>query len=33
MDHDSYPDTYILGILGSIRTIAMVGASLEGSEA
>jgi predicted CoA-binding protein len=27
MDHDSYPDKYILSILGRTRTIAMVGAS------
>ena len=27
MDHDSYPDTYIRGILAKARTIAMVGAS------
>lgn len=27
MKHDSYPDAYILGILNSVRTIAMVGAS------
>lgn len=27
MDHDNYPDTYILEILGKVRTIAMVGAS------
>jgi len=27
MKHDSYPDAYILGILRSVRTIAMVGAS------
>ena len=27
MDHDSYPDSYILGILRRTRTIAMVGAS------
>ena len=27
MDHDDYPDRYILGILARLRTIAMVGAS------
>jgi predicted CoA-binding protein len=27
MNHDSYPDDYILGILRSIKSIAMVGAS------
>ena len=27
MNHDSYSDDYIRGILGSVRTIAMVGAS------
>jgi predicted CoA-binding protein len=27
MDHDSYPDTYIRGILNTVRTIAMVGVS------
>jgi len=27
MNHDDYPDSYILGILRSVRTIAMVGAS------
>jgi uncharacterized protein len=27
MNHDSYPDTYIRGILNSVKTIAMVGAS------
>ncbi len=27
MNHDSYSDAYILGILGSVRTFAMVGAS------
>jgi predicted CoA-binding protein len=27
MNHDRYPDSYILGILESVRTIAMVGAS------
>jgi uncharacterized protein len=27
MNHDSYPDAYIRGILESVRTIAMVGAS------
>lgn len=27
MDHDSYPDNYIRGILNNVKTIAMVGAS------
>jgi predicted CoA-binding protein len=27
MSHDSYPDTYIRGILNTVKTIAMVGAS------
>ena len=27
MNHDSYPDSYIRGILAEVRTIAMVGAS------
>src|SRR5579862_1209917 len=27
MDHDSYSDTYIRGILSTVKTIAMVGAS------
>ena len=27
MNHDSYPDTYIRGILNTVKTIAMVGAS------
>ena len=27
MNHDSYPDDYILGILRSVKSIAMVGAS------
>lgn len=27
IDHDSYPDDYIVGILRSVKTIAMVGAS------
>jgi hypothetical protein len=27
MTHDSYPDTYIRGILNTVKTIAMVGAS------
>lgn len=27
MNHDSYPETYIRGILGEVKTIAMVGAS------
>ena len=27
MDHESYPDTYLRGILESVRTIAVVGAS------
>ena len=29
MDHDSYPDSYIRGILNTVKTIAMVGASPE----
>jgi predicted CoA-binding protein len=28
MNHDTYPDSYIRGILNTVRTIAMVGASL-----
>jgi uncharacterized protein len=28
MNHDSYPDAYIRGILNTVKTIAMVGASL-----
>src|ERR1700751_6250154 len=28
MNHDSYPDTYIRGILNTVKTIAMVGASI-----
>jgi predicted CoA-binding protein len=28
MNHDSYPDTYIRGILNTVKTIAMVGASV-----
>jgi predicted CoA-binding protein len=28
MNHDTYPDNYIRGILNTVRTIAMVGASL-----
>jgi uncharacterized protein len=28
MNHDSYPDSYIRGILNSVKTIAMVGASI-----
>jgi uncharacterized protein len=28
MNHDSYPDSYIRGILNTVKTIAMVGASL-----
>jgi len=28
MNHDSYPDTYIRGILNTVKTIAMVGASM-----
>ena len=27
MNHDAYPDTYIRGILNTVKTIAMVGAS------
>ncbi len=27
MDHDNYPDSYIRGILNTVKTIAMVGAS------
>ena len=27
MDHESYPDTYIRGILNTVKTIAMVGIS------
>jgi predicted CoA-binding protein len=27
MDHDNYPDAYIRGILNTVKTIAMVGAS------
>jgi len=27
MNHDSYPDSYIRGILNSVKTIAMVGIS------
>src|SRR5271156_5497271 len=27
MNHDSYPDTYIRGILNTVKTIAMLGAS------
>src|SRR5579863_9001357 len=27
MNHDSYPEAYIRGILGQVKTIAMVGAS------
>ena len=27
MNHESYPDSYIRGILGQVKTIAMVGAS------
>ncbi len=27
MDHDSYPDSYIRGILNTVKTIAMVGVS------
>jgi uncharacterized protein len=27
MDHDNYPDSYIRGILNTVRTIAMVGVS------
>ena len=28
MNHDSYPDSYIRGILNTVKTIAMVGASI-----
>ena len=28
MNHDSYPDTYIRGILNTVKTIAIVGASV-----
>jgi uncharacterized protein len=28
MNHDSYPDSYIRGILNAVKTIAMVGASV-----
>ena len=28
MNHDSYSDTYIRGILNTVKTIAMVGASV-----
>jgi uncharacterized protein len=31
MDHDSYPDSYIRGILNTVKTIAMVGASAKES--
>ena len=27
MNHDSYPDSYIRGILNTVKTIAMVGFS------
>jgi predicted CoA-binding protein len=27
VDHDLYPDQYLADILGSVRTIAMLGAS------
>ena len=27
MNHDTYPDSYIRGILNTVKTIAMVGAS------
>ncbi len=27
MNHDAYPDNYIRGILNSVKSIAMVGAS------
>ena len=27
MDHDNYPDSYIRGILNTVKTIAMVGIS------
>lgn len=29
MDHDSYPDDYIVGILNDVRTIAVVGMSAD----
>ena len=28
MNHDSYPDSYIRGILITVKTIALVGASI-----
>jgi hypothetical protein len=31
MDHDSYPDAYIRGILNTVKTIAMVGVSANDS--
>jgi predicted CoA-binding protein len=31
MNHDSYPDSYIRGILSTVKTIAMVGASERGN--
>src|SRR6201993_3929353 len=31
MDHDSYPDAYIRGILNTVKTIAMVGVSAKES--
>ena len=31
MNHDSYDDSYIRGILNTVKTIAMVGVSAEGS--
>jgi uncharacterized protein len=31
MDHDSYPDSYIRGILNTVKTIAMVGVSANSS--
>ncbi|MEQ1648651.1 MAG: CoA-binding protein, partial [Hyphomicrobiaceae bacterium] len=27
MNHDNYDDTYIAGILGSVKSVAMIGAS------
>ena len=31
MNHDAYPDSYIRGILNTVKTIAMVGASEKGN--
>ena len=33
MNHDSYPDSYIRGILNTVKTIAMVGILAEGEPA